>query len=191
MTAGSLRWSCRVFVCVACPVGVFAGASAACGGRTQLVPAYQIGRLSSDAIVANDSGVRVVVRTAAWPDPQIAFSRIQPIEMTFDNASSHPLSVDQNHIALVTDAGQRLSSIPPTELPQMADSELASDRRLPIVQMKNRALAEGVLPLQGRRSGFVYFERPDDTQQLHLEIDLVSADSGTQFGTIMIPFLID
>lgn len=32
-----------------------------CGGRTQLIPAHQIGRLSSDAVVANDAGVRVVV----------------------------------------------------------------------------------------------------------------------------------
>lgn len=172
-------------------VGALAIVSTACGGRTHLVPGYQIGRLSCDVIVANDASVRVVVRTAAWPHPQFDFGELRPIEITFDNASSHPLSVSQRRITFVTDSGQRIFPIPPSDLQKISHSEFDDDVRLPIEQMKNRALAEGVLPRNGRRTGFVYFESPDDAEQLDLEIDLFSAESGRQFGTITVPFFID
>ena len=178
-------------LCIACLVGAAVGASVGCGGRSLLVPAYQRGRLSSAAVVASDSGVRVVVRTSAWPGPLLEFNGLQPIELTFDNASVHRLSIDQNHVMLVKDAGQYMSAIPQATLRQMADSGGADDLRLPIDQMRERALAEAVLPIGGRRTGFLYFERPHGAEQLDLEIALVSADSGTKFGSVRIPFSID
>jgi hypothetical protein len=72
---------------------------------------------------------------------------------------------------------------------QTSDPVTAAGVRLPVHQMKERALAEGVLPRDGRRTGFVYFEQPD-VEELDLNIDLVSAESD-QFGTITIPFFFD
>jgi hypothetical protein len=162
----------------------------ACGGRTQLTPAYQIGHLSSDAIVANDSGVRVVARTAAWPDPRVEFAKVIPIEMTFDNASRNNLRIQHYNVTLVTDDGERISAIPPAELPAL-EAEIDQPARLPVREMIERALAEGVLLPDERRTGFLYFERPDNVEQVDLRIDLVSAEDHNRFGMIRIPFFFD
>jgi hypothetical protein len=163
----------------------------ACGGRTQLMPAYQIGRLSSDAIVANDAGVRVVVRTAAWPDSRVPFIDVLPIEITVDNGSTEELRIDHRHVALVMNSSRHISAFPPAALLQTLDSEIDGEVRLPIDQMRERALAEGTLPRDRRRTGFLYFQNPADAEQLDLKINLISVESGKQFGTIIIPFVVD
>jgi hypothetical protein len=163
----------------------------ACGGRTQLVPAYQTGRLSSDAIVANDAGVRVVVRTAAWPDPRVQFTDVLPIEISFDNGSTEELRIHHRHVVLVMNSGRHISPFPPAALLQTLDSGIDGEVRLPIDQMRERALAEGTLPRDGRRTGFLYFQNPADAEQLDLKINLISVESGKQFGTIIIPFVVD
>jgi hypothetical protein len=116
-----MRWQSFIFEAELVSV---ATASTTCGGHTKLVPSYQIGRLSCRAVVANDAGVRVMVRTAAWPDPQFDFEGIYPIEVTFDNASSQPLRVSQQRITFVTDGGERISVIPPGDVAQASRSEL-------------------------------------------------------------------
>ena len=163
----------------------------ACGGRTQLVPAYQIGRLSSDAIVANDAGVRVVVRTAAWSDSRVQFTNVLPIEITLENGSTEELSIHHRHVVLVMNSGRHISAFPPATLLQTLASEIDGEVRLPIDRMRERALAEGTLPRERRRTGFLYFQNPADTEQLDLKINLISVESGKQFGTIIIPFVVD
>lgn len=152
---------------------------ASCGGRTQLIPAYQIGRLSSDAVVAHDGGVRVVIGTAAWPGPPLDFMPVIPIEMTLDNGSTYRVQVNRQYVALVTEAGTRVAPSDPSELPAQ-ESTLES--------LKARALPERVLAPDERITGFVYFVQPREAEQLELVIDLVDAATDKQFGRIEIPF---
>ena len=153
--------------------------SSACGGRTQLVPAYQIGRLSLDAVVASDAGVRVVVRTDAWPGPPHDLARVIPVEMTFNNASAQELRIRRQDIALVTAAGHRITPAAPSELTHIEQA---------LESVKARSLAEGVLAPDQRLTGFVYFPEPTDAEELSLQIDLVSATTTQPFGRIEIPF---
>src|SRR5687768_15954035 len=97
-------------------------ASTACGGRTQLVPAHQIGRLSDAAVVASDAGVRVVVRTDAWPGPPLDVVRLFPVEMTFDNRSAEALRIHPQQITLVTPGGHRITPSAPSELMYIAQA---------------------------------------------------------------------
>jgi hypothetical protein len=150
-----------------------------CGGRTQLIPAYQIGRLSSDAVVANDAGVRVVVRTAAWPGPPLDFMNIIPLEMTLDNGSTYGLQIDRQYITLVGENGQPVA---PWEPPDSQPKDATLD------SMTTRALPERVLAPNARMTGFVYFLEPPDGEQLELRIDLVDGATDTRFGRIEIPF---
>jgi hypothetical protein len=63
---------------------------------------------------------------------------------------------------------------------------------LPSSDMISMALPEGVLEPDGRITGFLYFEDVEDLDisQVEFEIDLIDAGSGTQFGTISIPFVV-
>lgn len=63
---------------------------------------------------------------------------------------------------------------------------------LPTTDMISMALPEGVLEPNGRITGFLYFEDVEDLdiQQVDFEIDLIDAETGTQFGSISIPFVV-
>jgi hypothetical protein len=157
-------------------------ASCACGGRTQLVPAYQIGRLSADAVVASDAGVRVVVRTDAWPGPSLDVFRLVPVEMTFDNRSAEELRIGPRDIALVTAAGHRITPSTPADLMHIEQAARS---------MKARSLDQRVLAPDGRLTRFVYFPQLIQAEQVSLHIDLVSAATAQRFGRIEIPFTLE
>ena len=159
---------------------VATAAGFACGGRTQLVPAYQIGRLSDDAVVASEAGVRVVIRTAAWPGPPIG-SGVIPVEVTFDNSGLRSLDVRRQHLALVTSDGRRAMPLDPAAITQSA---------APLEAIQHRALLEGALPSPGRIVGFLYFAEPD-ADTIDLRVDLISSPDRKQFGEIVIPFAFD
>jgi hypothetical protein len=139
-----------------------------------------VGRLSSDAVVANDAGVRVVVRTAAWPGPSPGPGVI-PVEMVFDNGSSRPILIERHHVAFVTPDDRRL---PPLNPSRMMSADPAFDA------IRQRALAERTLAAGERTTGFVYFAEPD-SEQLELRIDLIDASTGERFGEVAIPFARD
>jgi hypothetical protein len=64
--------------------------------------------------------------------------------------------------------------------------------RLPTNDMIQRALPEGVVEPKGKISGFLYFERvPRKAREVTFTARLVDADSGTELGTITIPFVVD
>jgi hypothetical protein len=152
----------------------------ACAGRTELVPAYQIGRLSSDAVVASDAGVRIMVRTAAWPGPPLE-STILPIELTIDNGSSRAVSVGRAGIAMVTERGDRLLPLNPALI--VAPEQV---RRA----VNQHALSETALAARSRTSGFVYFAEPE-AEALELRIDLIGANDAEPIGEIDIPFAVE
>ena len=143
---------------------------------------HQIGRLTSSAVVANDSGVRVVVRTDAWTGPPLAVAGLMPVEMTYDNGSTQPLRIQREDIALVTPSGERITPRAPSDVPAPGQtSDIVTER----------ALVEGVLPPQEQITGFVFFPEPAEAEALNLRLDLVSATSGEPFGVIEIPFTLD
>ena len=154
----------------------------ACGGRTQLIPAYQIGRLSPDAVVAHDGDVRVVVRTAEWPGPTLHDAGIIPVQLTFVNGSSHALQVAPSHASLVTSDRERIAPLPPADA-------LSGDPRADT--MRERALTERTIAPDERTSGFVYFPEPRDGSEVTLQIDLVDGTTDASFGSIEIPFSFD
>ena len=57
---------------------------------------------------------------------------------------------------------------------------------LPTQSMLTSALPEGVVPADGRVSGFVYFERvdPESTTSVHFQLELIDAKTNERFGTI-------
>lgn len=156
--------------------------SSGCGGRTQLVPAFQIGRLSSDAVVARDAGIRVMVRMDAWPGPPLDVLGLIPIEMTFDNGSAQELRIRRQDVALVIPAGDRITPLPPSELTSTAPA---------IEFMRRRSLVDGILAPNERLSGFVYFAEMPEEEEVNLRIDLVSATTAQRFGQIEIPFTLE
>jgi hypothetical protein len=158
-----------------------AGAGLACGGRTQLVPLYQIGRLSAGAVVANHSGVRVMARTTAWPGPPLDEIGLLPLEITFDNETSRVVEVRRQHIALLTAGGQRVSPLDPAMMTSAGPA---------LQSIRQHAIVEGAVMPGGRLAGFVYFPEPN-ADALDLHVDLISAPMGERFGEIVIPFALD
>lgn len=154
----------------------------ACGGRTQLIPAHQIGRLSPDAVVAREGDVRVVVRTDAWTGQTVEPRQLFPVELTVDNGSTRPLRLRGQDVALVMPDGQRMGPF------NAADLELANPAR---DNLATRALSDGVVTPGARVSGFLYFPELPDEDDLQLRIELIDATSGTRFGVIEIPFYVD
>lgn len=77
------------------------------------------------------------------------------------------------------------------------------DVPLPTPHMVERALPEGVVANGGSVTGYLYFPEIDDdlpsidpykvrgSATVHLEVDLVDAESGTSLGTLTMPFLVD
>jgi hypothetical protein len=63
---------------------------------------------------------------------------------------------------------------------------------LPTADMISMALPEGVLDPAGRITGFLYFEDVEDLDiaSVDFTINLINADSGTQFGTVRLPFVV-
>jgi hypothetical protein len=63
---------------------------------------------------------------------------------------------------------------------------------LPTSDMIRMALPEGVLDAGGSITGFLYFEDVEDLDipQVDFTINLIDAESGEQFGTIRIPFVV-
>ncbi|HSK17668.1 MAG TPA: hypothetical protein VK912_00900 [Longimicrobiales bacterium] len=63
---------------------------------------------------------------------------------------------------------------------------------LPTADMISMALPEGVLDPAGRITGFLYFEDVEDLDitSVDFTVNLVNADSGTQFGTVRLPFIV-
>ncbi|HEX6135921.1 MAG TPA: hypothetical protein VFZ24_18250 [Longimicrobiales bacterium] len=63
---------------------------------------------------------------------------------------------------------------------------------LPTADMIQMALPEGVLDPQGRITGFVYFEDVEDLDipSVDFTVKLIDAESGNQFGTVRIPFVV-
>jgi hypothetical protein len=61
---------------------------------------------------------------------------------------------------------------------------------LPTADMIRMALPEGTLDPGGRITGFLYFEDVEDLDipTVDFEVDLVDSESGTELGTIRIPF---
>jgi hypothetical protein len=154
----------------------------ACGGRTQLIPAYQIGRLSADAVVARDADVRVVVRTEAWPGEPLESRQLVPLELTVDNDSTRTLHLRSQDVAFVTSDGQRTGPFTAAEL--RLEGQAADD-------LSARAFKDGIVAPGGRVSGFLYFREPSEDDGLQLRIDLIDATDGTAFGVIEIPFYVD
>jgi hypothetical protein len=61
---------------------------------------------------------------------------------------------------------------------------------LPTGDMVQKALPEGVVEPGGRATGFVYFELVEDTDRVSLRADLVNADTGAKFVSLVIPFVV-
>lgn len=164
----------------------------ACGGRVELVPVHQIGRFSDDAVVANAAGVRLVVRTAAWPGPANEFSGtgIIPLELTVDNGSMRELQVRHRDVSLVTGTGEPMGSIAVADLPRWRQADRAAVAP-PVQSMQEKALPEGAIAPGGRVTGFVYFPTPADVDEVTLRFDLVDAATDARFGAITIPFWVE
>jgi hypothetical protein len=62
---------------------------------------------------------------------------------------------------------------------------------LPSEDMLEQALPEGAVGNGGSVSGYVYFQTPETRdEQLEFEMTLVDANTGDEFGTIEIPFVV-
>jgi hypothetical protein len=156
---------------------IAAAASSACGGRPQLIPAYQIGRLSANAVVASDAGVRVVVRTNVWPGPSPGPAGVIPVELTVVNRSGDALRLRRQDVALVTAAEHRIGTLAPSEVMHIEQAVVNA-----------RSLEADVVDPDERLTGFVYFPEPADAEEMSLQVDLVSAARAQRFGRIEIPF---
>jgi hypothetical protein len=65
--------------------------------------------------------------------------------------------------------------------------------KLPTESMLRKAIPEGVVQNGGFISGFIYFQKPKDenkNSQLEFVARLIDAQTGQQFGTIRIPFVV-
>ena len=153
-------------------------ATAACGGRTELVALPQIGQLSSTAVVAGDANVRMVARTDAWPGPPLA--NATPVEVTVDNGSARPLRISRMDFSLVSPQA-RYEALTPSELP-------SSDNALPVPALAGAALRDGILESGARVTGFLYFGAIDDADNVELRMNLIDASTMMPFGTIRMSF---
>jgi hypothetical protein len=156
-------------------------AAAACSGRTRLVPMHQIGRLSDDAVVASDAGVRVVIRTAAWTGNPAVRAHVVPIEVTFDNGSTRALAIARENLAFLTEEEQRLLPLAPGDISNAEASAFTAD-------MIERALPEGTLAAGDRVSGFIYFPPIENADEVRFRAELQDAVTGERVGVIEVPF---
>lgn len=63
--------------------------------------------------------------------------------------------------------------------------------RLPTLDMVRKAIPEGVIDRGGRVSGFLYFRNvPQGLDRVRLQVQLVDADTGAEFGAVDVPFIV-
>jgi hypothetical protein len=171
-----MRTSCGLLHAALCAGAALAAAG--CGGRTGLVALPQVGQLSPTAVVGNDAGVRLMVRTDVWRGPPLG--PIVPVEVTIDNGSTAPLRIGHSHFALIS-AGNRLAALIPSAI-------LDPNHRLPTSAMAEAALQEQVLEAGSRVTGFVYFDGTSLNDDVDLVMRLIEAPTGTPFGAIEMAF---
>ena len=66
-----------------------------------------------------------------------------------------------------------------------------SSIELPTPLMREQVLPEGVIDPQGQVEGWLYFEHLNGVSRVTFRADLVSAETGKEFGEIRIPFVLE
>ena len=178
--------ACRLHTPPKCIAGITLLATlllvVSCGGRNELIPLPQIGRLSGEAVIASDSGIRLMVRTDAWPG-DVALPGIVPLEITIDNQSGRSLRIGYGRFAFVQD-GNRLAAIAPTDTQAWLAAIPSPTRN----EIRERALPSGPLDADDRITGFIYFPQLDEADEVTLVVDFVDSSTGIPFGAMRIPF---
>lgn len=157
-------------------------AGAACGGRARLVPAYQIGRLSDDAVVARDADVRILVRTDEWRETSATFRHAFPIEVTIDNGSAHALELELSRFELMSRGRRQVPRMPTAVGPEHSAARVAAVKH---------GLVLGALEPGGRRAGFLFFDPFDRGGEVEFAAELQDATTGENFGRVVIPFSVE
>jgi hypothetical protein len=190
---------------------------AACGRNPELVPASgaNVVQGPGESAIAADAGVRLTVQAQAWDaDPANLHEVMTPLRVELFNGSDQPIQVRSQEFQLVTSSGERMPAIPPYDIDKTVAQRVEVPHAypydpyyhygyyddyfwdtvvidLPTDQMVAFALPEGVIEPGGNASGFLYFDDIDeDETRARLEMHLVNAGTGAQFGQIQIPFTV-
>jgi len=149
-----------------------------CSHQTELEPAAGATKLDGDIAWVGVQGVQILAKGDDWEGDQALLDQATPVYLVINNRGYRPLKVEYSKISLVNERGQEHLILEPSSSP---DS-----------QVREWALAEGVIPPGGNASGYVYFQHvPGGLDRVRLDMELVDARSGDRFAIAKIPFQTD